>query len=107
LLMAQGSLQYLPDTLPDRLKKLAAPPRHIILNLTPLHDRLSYFTLQSIGAAFCPYRITAILDFTKSFEALGYKMVDHWNNPDKSCPIPFYPEHSLEGYHGFYFCREG
>lgn len=105
LLMAQGSLQYLPDTLPERLQKLAAPPRHIILNLTPLHDRLSYFTLQSIGAAFCPYRISAILDFTKSFEALGYKMVDHWNNPDKSCPIPFYPEHSIEGYHGFYFNR--
>jgi hypothetical protein len=34
-------------------------------------------------------------------------MVDHWNNPDKSCPIPFYPEHSLDGYHGFYFRLEG
>jgi putative methyltransferase (TIGR04325 family) len=106
VLMAQGSLQYLPDTLAERLQKLSVLPKHLILNLTPLHDRLSYFTLQSIGAAFCPYRITAILDFTKSFEALGYKMIDHWNNPDKSCPIPFYAEHSLDGYHGFYFRQE-
>lgn len=104
LLMAQGSLQYLPDTLPDQLKKLAVPPRHIILNLALLHDRLSYFTLQSAGAAFYPYRITAIFEFVKSFEALGYKM-EHWNNPDKSCPIPFHPDHSLDGYHGFYFNR--
>lgn len=105
ILMAQGSLQYLPDTLAARLQKLAVPPHHIILNLTPLHEMLSYFTLQSIGTAFCPYRITATFDFIESVKALGYSMVDHWINPDKRCMIQFYPEHSLEGYHGFYFRR--
>jgi putative methyltransferase (TIGR04325 family) len=106
LLMAQGSLQYLPDTLAERLQKLTMPPRHLLLNLTPLHDTSSYFTLQSIGAAFCPYRITAVIEFIKSFEALGYSMVDHWHNPEKTCLIPQHPDHSLEGYHGFYFCRK-
>ncbi len=103
VLMAQGSLQYLPDTLAERLQKLAALPRYVILNLTHLHETLSYFTLQSIGTAFCPYRITALFDFIENMQALGYSMIDHWINPDKRCMIQFYPEHSLEGYHGFYF----
>lgn len=105
VLIALGSLQYLPETLAERLSRLRAPPRHLLLNLTPLHERHSYFTLQSVGTAFCPYRVTAIGEFLKSFDALGYAMVDSWENPDKKCEIPFHPEHSLERYHGFHFRR--
>ena len=103
ILFALGSLQYLPETLTSRLAKLQAPPRHLLLNLTPLHDQLSYFTLQSVGTAFCPYRITAVPTLLKSLDELGYSMIDHWENPDKKCSSPFYPEHSLDKYHGFYF----
>jgi putative methyltransferase (TIGR04325 family) len=106
ILFALGSLQYLPETIDERLAKLAHPPKHVLLNLTPLHDKHSYFTLQSIGTAFCPYRITAVPTFLKAFESLGYRLVNHWENPDKSCEIPFFPEHSLHYYHGFYFVRE-
>ena len=105
VLTAQGSLQYLPDTLAERLARLAAAPRHLILNLTPLHERESYFTLQSVGTAFCPYRIAAQGEFLKSFDALGYALVDSWENPDKKCEIPFHPERSLDRYHGVYFRR--
>lgn len=103
ILIAQGSLQYLPDTLAERLQMLLVMPKHLLLNMTPLHEKVSYFTLQSIGTAFCPYRITALFDFIESIEALGYSMVDHWDNPDKHCEIPFQANHSLDGYHGFYF----
>ncbi len=106
VLMALGSLQYLPEALVDRLRRLRAPPKHLILNLMPLHEKHSYFTLQSIGTAFCPYRITAVGEFLRSFEDFQYKLVDSWENPDKSCEIPFFPKHSLDRYHGFYFCRE-
>jgi putative methyltransferase (TIGR04325 family) len=106
IVTAQGSLQYLPDTLPERLERLPKPPPHLILNLTPLHERVSYFTLQSIGAAYCPYRITAIADFLRGYEALGYRVVDSWENPDKKCEIPFHEDHSLERYYGFYLRRE-
>jgi putative methyltransferase (TIGR04325 family) len=105
ILTAQGSLQYLPETLAERLARLASPPPHLIINLTPLHESRSYFTLQSVGTAFCPYRITAIGEFLASFEALGYKLVDQWDNPDKGCDIPFHPAHSLDRYHGLYFRR--
>jgi putative methyltransferase (TIGR04325 family) len=107
VLMAQGSLQYLPDTLAERLARLPAPPRHLLLNLAPLHERHSYFTLQSVGTAFCPYRITAAGEFLRSFEELGYALVDTWENPDKNCRIPFHPDRSLDRYHGFHFRRAG
>jgi putative methyltransferase (TIGR04325 family) len=102
ILAAQGSLQYLPETLAERLGKLKSPPPHLILNLTPLHERHSYFTLQSIGTAFCPYRITARAEFLKAYETLGYELVDTWENAEKRCHIPFHPEHSLDHYLGFY-----
>jgi putative methyltransferase (TIGR04325 family) len=106
ILFALGSPQYLPESLPERLGKLKRLPPHVILNLIPLHQKKSFFTLQSIGTAFCPYRITAVGEFLKGFDGLGYKLVSHWENPDKKCEIPFYPESSLDHYNGFYFCKK-
>jgi len=113
VLLALGVLQYLPDTLAQRLAALQADdlplPRHLILNLTPLHvldnGGRDYFTLQSIGAAFCPYRIAAYAPFLESFTQLGYHVVDRWQNPEKRCRIAFEPGYSVEGYHGFYLRR--
>lgn len=106
IMMALGSLQYLPDTLPDRLAKLSSPPRHLLLNLVPIHPQHSYFTLQSIGTAFCPYRISDLSSFVKSFNALGYTLEDKWENAEKRCTIPFHPDRSLDRYYGFFFSRE-
>lgn len=105
VLAAQGSLQYLPETLAERLGRLKSAPRHLILNLTPLHAKHSYFTLQSIGTAFCPYRVTARSEFLEAYAKLGFELVDSWENPEKKCHIPFHPEHSLDHYLGFYFRR--
>jgi putative methyltransferase (TIGR04325 family) len=106
ILIALGSLQYLPDTLPERLAKLSSAPQHLLLNLVPIHPQHTYFTLQSIGTAFCPYRIMDLRGFLKSFEALGYTLVDKWENPEKKCTIPFHPARSLDRYYGFFFTRE-
>jgi putative methyltransferase (TIGR04325 family) len=105
VLVALGSLQYLPETLAERVRNLRTPPRHLILNLIPLHEEHSYFTLQSIGTAFCPYRVTSFAEFRSAYEKLGYETVDTWENPEKRCDIPFHPEHSLDRYYGFYFRR--
>ena len=107
ILMALGSLQYLPETLAQRLAQLTRPPRNLVLNLTPIHERDSYFTLQSVGTAFCPYRITAAGEFFRQFDELGYTLVDTWENPDKKCEIPFHADRSLERYHGFFYRRKG
>lgn len=106
ILIALGSLQYLPETLQERLAKLSSPPQHLLLNLVPIHPQHAYFTLQSIGTAFCPYRIIDLSGFLKSFEALGYTLVDKWENPEKKCTIPFHSARSLDRYYGFFFTRQ-
>ncbi len=105
--MALGVLQYLPETLGQRLRSLSRLPPHVIVNLTPLHADEAYFTLQSIGTAFCPYRVDPVQRFLQELADLGYRVRQAWTNPDKACEIPFHPRHSLRGYHGFYLQGPG
>lgn len=106
ILFAAGSLQYLDYTLADLLGRLPHPPRHLLLNSVPIHMSASYFTVQNMGTTCCPYRITAEREFVGGLGALGYRLRDRWENPDRHCLIPFHPEHSLDRYFGFYFSRD-
>jgi len=103
LLFAAGSLQYLSYSLGDALAAMPKRPRFLLLNSVPIHMRESYFTVQNIGVACCPYRITAERDFLGVLSALGYELQDRWENPLRSCIIPFHPERSLDRYFGFAF----
>ena len=105
ILLAMGVLQYLPETLAERLRSLRSLPPVLLINLTPLHPEATYFTLQSIGTAFCPYRIEREGNFVASLEQLGYELRDAWINPDKSCCIPFHADRSLSYYRGYCFER--
>ncbi|PTR33827.1 putative methyltransferase (TIGR04325 family) [Luteibacter sp. OK325] len=103
VLFAAGSLQYLSYSLEDALRAMAIKPRFLLLNSVPIHMRESYFTVQNIGTACCPYRITAEREFLGGLAKLGYEMQDRWENPQRSCIIPFHPERSLDRYFGFAF----
>lgn len=105
ILFASGSLQYLDYTLADLLARLQRPPRHLLINLMPIHMSESFFTLQNMGAAYCPYRITAEREFIDGLKGLGYTLRDRWENPDRRCRIAFHPGHSLDRYFGFCFSR--
>ena len=100
VLFTAGCLQYLEETLAQRLAALAEKPLWVFVNLLPLHERRAYWTVQSIGSAFCPYRIQQTKAFFAELEALGYEALDTWENPDKSCWIAFEPEYSLDRYYG-------
>ncbi|SFS13060.1 putative methyltransferase, LIC12133 family [Dyella sp. OK004] len=106
ILFAAGSLQYLDYTLADFLSKLPRAPRHLLLNSVPIHMSASYFTVQNMGTACCPYRITAEREFIHSLKTLGYGLKDRWENQQRSCLIPFHPDHSLDRYFGFCFSRD-
>jgi putative methyltransferase (TIGR04325 family) len=106
ILFAAGSLQYLDYTLADLLGSLQQLPGHLLLNSVPIHTSASYFTVQNMGTACCPYRITAEREFVDGLKAMGYVMQDRWENPHRSCVIPFHPTHSLDRYFGFCFSRE-
>lgn len=105
LVMASGSLQYLPQSLVDRLSSMATPPIHVLVNLVPIHARKGFYTLQSIGTAFCPYQVFQMESFIEEFAAHGYRLVDWWENPEKACIVPFHSNHSLDRYYGFLFAK--
>ena len=103
ILFASGSLQYLERPLHEILAPLPEKPAHVIINQLPMHDGAAYYTLQSIGTAFCPYRIEDRPGLLAGMAALGYDQLDAWRTPEKFCPIPFHPKHSVRGYEGMYF----
>ncbi|MBB3228651.1 putative methyltransferase (TIGR04325 family) [Luteibacter sp. Sphag1AF] len=105
ILFAAGSLQYLDYTLGDLLASLRHRPRHLLLNSVPLHPSASYFTVQNMGTACCPYRVTADREFLHGLRELGYAPQDRWENPHRSCQIPFHEDRSLDRYFGFCFER--
>jgi putative methyltransferase (TIGR04325 family) len=98
-----GALQYLPKTLTEILKGFQCLPKRIIINTTPIHARNSYFTLNSIGTAYCAYRVQAHDEFVDSIKACGYRMRHEWQNTGKSLNLPLDPEMSVEHYSGFCF----
>src|SRR5256885_12079055 len=56
ILFSAGALQYMEHSVPGLLEKMAALPKHILLNKVPLHRERRYWTLQNFGTAVSPYR---------------------------------------------------
>ena len=103
VLFTSGCIQYLEQTLGERIAGLPRRPRWVMVNLLPLHAGKSYWTLQSTGWALCPYRIQRTSDFLGEFERLGYRKLDLWENAEKRCSIAFDEAHSLDRYYGMAF----
>ncbi|MFN0185516.1 MAG: TIGR04325 family methyltransferase [Aquabacterium sp.] len=100
VLLASGALQYLPQGLGEILAGLRRKPRRLIINTTPLHESLSFFTLNSIGTAYCPYRIGSRPEFMAQLETQGYALRDEWRNDGKRMRLPFNPGYDVDGYSG-------
>lgn len=105
VLFASGALQYLPYSLEQLLGRLKSLPRRIIVNTTAIHPTRSFFTLNSIGTAFCPYRVQAHGQFVRETLRSGYTLRDHWQNPAKFMRIPFADGLDLDTYSGYCFDR--
>jgi putative methyltransferase (TIGR04325 family) len=102
LLMCSGSLQYIEPSLHEELRPLARKPKHVVINGVPYYDGRTFFTLNSIGTAFCPYKIQNLSEFVTGMGQLGYELVDRWTIPGKECIVPLRPEHSVHEYTGMY-----
>ncbi|HET6554442.1 MAG TPA: methyltransferase, TIGR04325 family [Dyella sp.] len=105
LLISSGALQYLDYRLPDLIDRLDRPPRHVLFNLTPLHAEKSFFTLQNLGIAICPYRVESQVRLIEDMQARGYTLRDHWRLGERNLRIPFEPGYEVGSYHGCYFER--
>lgn len=103
VLYASGALQYLPKTLASMLAAMACKPKRIVVNTTPIHPSKAFFTLNSIGTAYCPYRVDSHEHFVDSVMAQGYMVRDQWLNRGKELLLPFEQGYSVEHYSGFCF----
>jgi putative methyltransferase (TIGR04325 family) len=103
LLFVSGALQYLPETLAQKLMRLSIKPPRIVVNTTPIHPTTSFFTLNSIGSAYCPYRVQSRAEFVGGLAGLGYSVRDSWLNRGKGMHIPFVNGCDVEDYSGFCF----
>ena len=103
VLFTAGCLQYLQETLAQRVSTLPRKPEWLLVNLLPLHPTRGYWTVQSIGTAYCPYRIQHDSGFFQDMHALGYRRLDRWENLEKRCWVAFDDAHSLDRYHGAAF----
>jgi putative methyltransferase (TIGR04325 family) len=104
VLFASGSLQYLPTPLGAMLRRLPTLPSRIVINNAALHPTRSFFTLNSTGVAFCPYRVQSEPSLGAELEELGYDCVDRWETP-KSFEIPFESGYGMDRFVGMAFER--
>lgn len=104
ILLSLGSLQYIEEPLAQKLAVLAHPPEHVLVNSTPMYDGDDFVTLNSMGIAFCPYKVRNRRKFVSEMEAAGYELADSWEVPGKACVLPD-PDHTVRDYQGFYFRR--
>jgi putative methyltransferase (TIGR04325 family) len=105
ILLAAGALQFVEQPFSEILRRLREKPEHLIINKTPMRHGEQFVTLQALGTAFCPYHIFNRTTFVNSICDTGYELIDSWDNPEVSCYIPLYPEHSVPVYSGLYFRR--
>lgn len=101
VLFASGVLQYLPRTLAEMLSGWKKLPPRIVINITPVHEEREFFTVNSIGTAFCPYRVQTQSGLMSGLTRLGYKLRALWQNEGKTLKIPFRPELYLAAYSGY------
>lgn len=101
LLFASGVVQYLPKRLGEMLEGYKQLPKRIVVNTAAIHPQHEFYTVNSIGTAFCPYRIQTQAGFVGSLSKLGYRLKETWQNIGKPMTIPFRPDYSISDYSGY------
>jgi putative methyltransferase (TIGR04325 family) len=94
-------VQYLPGTLGDLLAGWQRLPRRIVINTAAIHTQHEFFTVNSLGTAFCPYRVQTQASLIRGLTRLGYRLREARTHPVKVMHIPFHPEPSLDHYSGY------
>lgn len=105
VLLVFGALQYFDYDFPEWIAGLAHAPRHILINLTPMHPSRDFHTVQNMGFAAAAYHVVCQPEFVAAMEARGYTVVDRWESFERECHVPFEHAHRVDSYWGFYLRR--
>jgi putative methyltransferase (TIGR04325 family) len=102
IILSCGTLQFLESSLAQLVLTLKRKPRHILIQRVPLGDERTFYTMENVGYAYCPYRVQNKQELFDSLAAQGYDLIDSWKD-SKLFRIPFHPRRTVNGYHGAYF----
>ena len=79
------------------LSQWKAPPRHLLVNNTPIYDGEAYITLQNMGISYVPYRVFNRAEFVRSLERCYYAVEDCWKT-ERTLSVPLHPDLYVAGY---------
>lgn len=103
IVLAAGALQYIDTpSLSETVASFRVRPKHVLVNTTPVYDGPAFITLQSIGSAYCAYRVFNHEEFVRSLTTIGYSLVSTWQQ-ERAFRLPRHPEKAFNHYTGFYF----
>lgn len=100
-LLASGLLPYLQEPFTDLVRRLQAPPRHILLNKVVTRDGPTIVTLENFGVAEVPYQIRNVKEIPEALATLGYEIVDSWVIEQLAHRIQTHPELGRCTYRGY------
>lgn len=101
VLLASGLMPYLNEPLADLVRRLRAPPRHILLNKVVTRDGPTVVTLENFGVAEVPYHIRNVEEVPAALESLGYDIIDSWTIDSLAHRIQTHPELGRATYRGY------
>lgn len=101
VLLASGLMPYLNEPLVDLVRRMRAPPRHILLNKVVTRDGPTVVTLENFGVAEVPYHIRNVDEVPEALETLGYDIIDSWTIDSLAHRIQTHPELGRAIYRGY------
>lgn len=103
LFLGSGLFQYVDAPPSVLLRRLSAPPAHLLFNKVALRKGPTVVTLERIGKARVPYQIRNEAAFLREIADLGYTLVDRWTIPSLAHVVETHPELGASESAGFYF----
>jgi putative methyltransferase (TIGR04325 family) len=106
ILLISGAFHYWEQDVPAFLRQFRNPPRHIIVNRSPMHEtESSFITVQRTATCAFPCKVWNSSELASAFAAEGYQMIDRWRAMELSLKLPLFPQLSVPFYSGLYFSR--
>ena len=101
VLLASGLLPYLNEPFGDLVRRMRAPPRHILLNKVVTREGPTVVTLENFGMAEVPYHIRDDREIPAALDGLGYDIIDAWTIDSVRHRIHTHPELGHAVYRGY------
>lgn len=105
ILLVSGAMQYFDEPLPDMVNRLSEPPRHILINRSPMTNGRVFATAQEAGSYRVACKVYNRSDLIGGFTERGYELVDIWDCNELALSVPGHPECNVPSYSGMYFVK--